>query len=31
MLEILILYRFQDRQLLILRVTHGARDLESFF
>lgn len=27
----LIFYRFQEQQLLILRVIHGARDLESLF
>lgn len=27
----LIFYRFQNKELLVLRVVHGARDLESLF
>jgi plasmid stabilization system protein ParE len=27
----LVFYRFHDKELFILRVVHGARDLESLF
>ena len=27
----LVFYRFRDKELLVLRVVHGARDLESLF